>query len=77
MGPLDELRANAAAVGPPRAALAAYLEKVRARAYAVTDADVEALQAAGCTDDEIFEQTVAVAITEGLRRLDAAERALG
>jgi len=45
---------------------------VRTRAYAVTDGDVEALKAAGLSEDEIFEQTVAVAIAEGLRRLDAA-----
>ena len=45
-----------------------------ARAYAITDADVEALKAAGVSEDEIFEQTVAAAIAEGLRRLDAATR---
>ena len=51
----------------------AYLEKVHLHAYKVTDADVEALKAAGLSEDEIFEQTVAAAIAEGLRRLDAAE----
>jgi len=50
----------------------AYLEKVRTRAYTVTDADVEALKEAGFDEDEIFEQTVAAAVAEGLRRLDAA-----
>ena len=54
-----------------------YLEKVRAGAYRITDADVEALKAAGCSEDEIFEQTVAVAVGEGLRRLEAGMRALG
>jgi alkylhydroperoxidase family enzyme len=43
----------------------------------VTDADVEALEAAGLSDDEIFEQTVAAAIAQGLRRLDAAEAVIG
>jgi alkylhydroperoxidase family enzyme len=57
--------------------MAAYLEKVRTGAYAVTDADVEALKAAGCSEDDIFEQTVAVAIEEGLRRLDAGLRVAG
>ena len=57
--------------------MSAYLEQVRTRAYTVTDADVEALLAAGCTEDEVFEQTVAAAISEGLRRLDAAKRVLG
>ena len=75
--PIDELRARVAAAGEPREALEPYLAKVRAGAYAVTDGDVEALQRAGITEDEIFEATVAVAIAEGLRRLDAAERAIG
>jgi alkylhydroperoxidase family enzyme len=75
--PIDELRAAAAAAEPPHPVLAAYLEKVRNRAYAITDADVESLTAAGCSEDEILEQTVAVAIQEGLRRLDAGLRVLG
>jgi alkylhydroperoxidase family enzyme len=54
-----------------------YLEKVRVCAYEVTDADVQALKDTGCTEDEIFEQTVAVAIAEGLRRLDRANEAIG
>jgi alkylhydroperoxidase family enzyme len=76
MGPIDELRAIVAGIGPPPPALAGYLEKVRARAYDVSDADVEALREAGISEVEIFEQTVAVAIAEGLRRLDAAGRVL-
>ena len=75
--PLDELRRLAAAAPPAPDAFGPYLAKVRARAYAVTDADVDALRAAGHSEDEIFEQTVAAAIDEGLRRLDAAEAALG
>lgn len=54
-----------------------YLDKVRSGAYAVEAEDVEALKAAGCSEDEIFEQTVAVAVGEGLRRLEAGMRALG
>jgi alkylhydroperoxidase family enzyme len=54
-----------------------YLAKVRERAYTVTDADVESLKAAGISEDEIFEQTVAAAIGQGLRRLDAAAEAIG
>jgi alkylhydroperoxidase family enzyme len=57
--------------------MASYLAKVRTGAYAVTDADVEALEAAGLTEDEIFEQTVAAVVGEGFRRLDAAMRAIG
>ena len=74
---LDELRSIAAAAEPPPPGMEAYLAKVRDRAYAVTDTDVDGLKAAGIPEDEIFEQTVAVAIGEGLRRLDAAERAIG
>jgi alkylhydroperoxidase family enzyme len=72
---MNELRDVVARTLPdPR--LAAYLDKVRLHAYRVTDADVQALKDAGVTEDEIFEQTVAAAIAEGLRRLDAAERVL-
>jgi hypothetical protein len=49
---------------------------VRERAYSITDADVEALRAAGFVDDAIFEQTAAAAVAEGLRRLDDARRRL-
>jgi alkylhydroperoxidase family enzyme len=75
--PLDELRAVVERTPPTPAALTDYLDKVRARAYTITDTDVDALKAAGCSEDEIFEQTVAVAIAEGLRRLDAAKEVLG
>jgi hypothetical protein len=74
---LDELRALAARTEPAPPALDAFLAKVRTRAYAITDADVAALRAAGAAEDEIFEQTVAVAIREGLRRFDAAQEAIG
>src|SRR3954453_8188975 len=68
--PLDELRVSAAI--PPAPGMKEYLEKVRTRAYAVTDEDGASLVQAGFTEDEIFEQTVAAAVSEGLRRLDAA-----
>jgi hypothetical protein len=70
--PVDELRAVLEQAPPAPLPMAAYLAKVRDRAYTIADEDVETLKAAGCTEDEIFEQTVAVAIGEGLRRLDAA-----
>jgi alkylhydroperoxidase family enzyme len=60
-------------VGP----LDSYLEKVRTRAYTITDADVQAVKDAGVSEDEIFERTVAVAVEEGRRRLAAAERVIG
>ena len=77
---LDALRAIAARIArdaPPPDEMAPYLAKVRKRAYDVGDADVEALKAAGFSEDEIFEQTVAAAIREGLRRLDAATAVIG
>ncbi len=74
---LDALRANVAATAAAPPELTAYLEKVRTRAYAVTDSDVDQLKAAGLSEDEIFEQTVATAISEGLRRLDAAAAVIG
>ena len=70
--PLQQLRDNVAAAPAAPNGMAAYLDKVRNRAYTVTDADVDALKDAGFSEDEIFEQTVATAIGEGLRRLDAA-----
>ena len=57
--------------------LEVYLAKVKDRAYSITDADVQAVKDAGVSEDEIFEQTVAEAMGQGLRRLDAADRVLG
>ena len=54
----------------------AYVEKVRQHAWRVTDADVEALRAAGLSEDEIFEATVAAAVSAGLDRLEAGLRTL-
>jgi len=75
--PLDELRETVGRIPPAPAPLAAYLEKVRTGAFRVVDEDVDALKAAGYSEDEIFEQTVAAAVGEGLRRLDAGLGALG
>jgi alkylhydroperoxidase family enzyme len=74
---IADLRAIVAETDPPPEVMTAYLDKVRERAYAVTDADVETLKAAGVSEDEIFEQTVATAIAQGLRRFDAAMDAIG
>lgn len=73
---IDELRRIASDAGSPPEVMQPYLEKVRTGAYRVTDGDVDELKRAGVTEDEIFEATVAVAIAEGLRRLDAARRVL-
>lgn len=74
--PLQELRDAIAALPPAPRAMAPYLDRVRTDAHAIADEDVEGLKAAGCSEDEIFEQTVAVAVREGLRRLDAGLRAV-
>jgi alkylhydroperoxidase family enzyme len=74
--PLAELQAAVAALPPAPPVLAPYLEQVRSRAYSITDAEVAALQAAGCSEDELFEQTVSVAVAEGMRRLEAGLRVL-
>jgi alkylhydroperoxidase family enzyme len=54
---------------PPE--LTPYLDKVRRNAYAVTDADIQALKDAGYSEDVIFEETVSVAVAVGLERLEA------
>ena len=74
--PLEELRDAVAALPPAPPVMASYLDKVRTDARSVADEDVDALKAAGCSEDEIFEQTVAVAVREGLRRLETGSRTL-
>jgi alkylhydroperoxidase family enzyme len=75
--PVAALRDVIASGSPAPAEMASYLEKVRDRAYTVVDRDVDALKEAGISEDQIFEQTVAVAIAEGLRRLDRAAKVIG
>lgn len=75
--PVAELRKISSGIPAPSSEMAGYLEKVRDCAYAVVDRDIDALKEAGFSEDEIFEQTVAVAIAEGLRRLDVAEAVIG
>ena len=75
--PISELRTVVATSEPAPSGMAAYLEKVRDRAYAVVDRDIEVLKEAGFSEDAIFEQTVVVAIAEGLRRLDRATEVIG
>jgi alkylhydroperoxidase family enzyme len=55
---------------------APYAEKVRTSSYRITAADVAALRAAGRTEEEIFEVTVAAATGAALQRLDAGLAAL-
>jgi AhpD family alkylhydroperoxidase len=54
-----------------------YTTLVRDASYRITDADVARLVAAGHSEDEVFEATVAAAVSAALRSLDAGSRALG
>jgi hypothetical protein len=73
---IDALRTSAQPDRPVPPDFARYVEKVRTDAYKVTDADVDALTAAGHSEDEIFEQTISAAVHAGLLRLDAGLRAM-
>lgn len=76
-GTLDPaLRRSVAMGGPPPDALAAYVDKVRRNAYTVTDADVAGVLAAGYTEDQLFELTVAAAYGASRLRLDAGRSAM-
>ena len=47
-----------------------YLAMVRDQSYRLLDADLDALCAAGMTEDAIFELTIAAAAGEAFRRLE-------
>lgn len=59
------------------APLAALAQKIRSQAATITDADVANLRAAGYSEDQLFELTVATALGQSAQRLGAARRALG
>ena len=68
---VDDLREASRPERPAPPEFAAYLDKVRAHAYRVTDADVQALKDAGYSEDQIFEHTISAAVAAGLARLEA------
>lgn len=70
------LRRGAGAGSPLADPWGTYAEKVRDHSYRITDADMAALKAAGRTEEEIFEITVAAATGAALQRLEAGLRAL-
>jgi hypothetical protein len=74
---IDELRSAVDALPPAPEALGPLLAKVHARAYTVTDADIESATAAAGSEDAVFEQLVRAAAEEGFRRLDRAGEVLG
>jgi alkylhydroperoxidase family enzyme len=53
-----------------------YVDKIALHAYRVTDADIEALRAAGYSEDVIFEMTVSAALGAGMARLKSGLTAL-
>ena len=63
--------------GDPPAPLEGYVEKVRLHAYKVTDQDIADLRAAGYSDDQIFELTVATAYGAARLRLNRGMAAAG
>ncbi len=67
-------RQGADAVVPE--ALSEWIRKVARHAYKTTDQDVASLRAAGYSEDQIFEVTVAAAIGASRARLERALEAL-
>jgi hypothetical protein len=54
-----------------------YVDKVGRHAYKVTDADVDALKAAGYSEDAIFELTLSAALGAAAARLERGLAAVG
>src|SRR5262245_26274204 len=71
--PSDLRRAVAKGAAPPNLAL--LVEKIRSRAYTVTDADIDVLRGQ-FSDDQLFEIIVAATVGAASERLTAALRAL-
>jgi AhpD family alkylhydroperoxidase len=71
------LRAAAAAGGPLPQPWQSYATSVRDASYEITSTDIDGLTAAGHTEEEIFEVTVAAAVGAAARGFDAGRRALG
>jgi AhpD family alkylhydroperoxidase len=71
------LRAAAAAGGPLPPPWQSYATTVRDASYEITGTDIDRLTAAGHTEDEIFEVTVAAAVGAATRGFDVGRDALG
>ena len=72
----DELRLASRPERPVPDVARTYADKVRRRAYTVTDGDVEGLLAAGLSEDDVFELTTSLAVAAGLERWEAGRRVL-
>jgi alkylhydroperoxidase family enzyme len=66
----------AAESAAPTGSADGYLDKVRRESYRIVDDDIDALRAAGLTEDAIFELTLAAALGEATRILDRSIGAL-
>src|SRR4051812_31007678 len=53
-----------------------YVQRVREASSRIGEADIATLTAAGCSEDAIFEMTLAAALGASTRRLEAGLRAL-
>jgi AhpD family alkylhydroperoxidase len=71
------LRTAAAAGGPLPQPWQSYVTTVRDASYKITGTDIDRLTAAGHTEDEVFEVTVAAAVGASTRGFDGGRRALG
>ena len=74
--PSQPVRAAAGSGGELAEPLGSYAATVRDRSYRITDTDLAGLTAAGLSDDDIFEITIAAAVGAALQRLDAGMRAI-
>jgi AhpD family alkylhydroperoxidase len=70
------LRTAAATGGPLPEPWQSYATTVRDASYKITDTDIDRLTAAGHTEEEIFEVTVAAAVGAAVHGFDAGRRAL-
>jgi hypothetical protein len=75
-GEIESLRSQVRALPPPPPGMQPFLGKVRTRAHSITDAEVAWLRERW-SEDAIFEQLVAAAVDEGLRRIDTAMALIG
>jgi hypothetical protein len=73
VGALTRNEPPSAAVPP---AAEPYLRKVALNAYKVLDREVDAMRNGGSTTDDIFEMTVAAAVSAGVTRMEMALAAL-
>lgn len=71
-----EQRARAFGNDGLRPPLQTLVDKVATRPTQVTDADIAAAKAAGCTEDEIFELVICAAVGQSTRLYEAGLAAL-